>query len=341
MTTQTSWTRPAAPRGPTRVARTGRGRGTAVGTALLAGLWASGAAAADLLDPIGPVMQDQSTHFAWSATIALVAVLPAILMLPVMLWRYRAGGRGVYTPEWEFSRAYETAIWTIPVLVVCALAVWLVQATLRLDPDKPLSGGPILAIDLVGLDDRFLALYPDQRVAALDEIVVPVGRPVTFRLTTDTVMQSFLPNGFAGQIYAMPGMVTELNLAADREGEGTATQTQFNGAGFANMRVPMRAVTAQAFDRWLAGASGAPLDAATYPALPAAKGQEEEYAPQAPRLRPLADPCLFDRVVARYHQNAPVPAEAQPGSTTYDSARAALPGGSCDALRGAFHAHGG
>ncbi|WP_198133669.1 cytochrome c oxidase subunit II [Roseobacter sp. GAI101] len=276
-------------------------------------------------------MDDQSTHFLRSALIALVAVLPAIIALPILLWRYRYGGAARYAPDWEFNKWYEGAIWGVPVLVICVLAFWLTQSTYKFDPYTPLGEDP-LEINLVGLDYRYLALYPDQRVAALDQIVIPVGRPVTFRLTTDTVMQSFLPNGFAGQIYAMPGMITKLNLAANREGEGLATQTQFNGYGFANMRVPMRAVSEAAFEAWVDGAKGDPLDAPGYARLVVAGASAQEYHQSTPELRPLGDTCLFDRVVARYHQGTAVPPEAQPGSTVYDPAKGALPSGDCDTL---------
>lgn len=289
------------------------------------------ALAADIFSPIGPVMEDQSNHFLRAALVALVAVLPAIIALPILLWRYRYGGAARYTPDWEFNKWYESAIWGVPVLVICVLAVWLTQSTFRFDPYTPLGDDP-LEINLVGLDFRYLALYPDQRVAALDEIVIPVGRPVTFRLTTDTVMQSFLPNGFAGQVYAMPGMITKLNLAANRQGEGLATQTQFNGYGFANMRVPMRAVSEAAFEAWVDGAKGDPLDARGYAGLVVAGASAEEYHQSTPELRPLGDICLFDRVVARYHQGTAVPPEAQPGSTVYDPAKGALPAGDCDTL---------
>ena len=286
--------------------------------------------AADLFSPIGPVMESQSSHFARAAALALVAIVPAILVLPPLLWRYRYGSTARYDPEWQFNKWFEAAIWGAPVLVVCALSVWLVQSTLRFDPYRPLGEDP-LRIDLVGLKSRYLALYPEQGVAALDQIVIPLDRPVRIRLTTDTVMQSFLPNGFAGQVYAMPGMVTELNLAANREGEGTATQTQFSGDGFADMRVPMRAVTAGDFDAWLAGATGETLGAGDYPTL-VATGDVD----RAPLLRPLADGCLFDRIVARYHQNRAIPPEAQPGSPAYRPEQGALPDGDCAALGGAM-----
>ena len=47
---------------------------------------------------------------------------------------------------------------------------------------------------------------------------MPVEQPVSMTLTTDTVMQSFVIPALGGQIYAMPGMTTKLNLIADQLG---------------------------------------------------------------------------------------------------------------------------
>lgn len=313
--------------------RNGVGWSRPLAVAVLA-LTANPVAAANLLQPIGEVAEAQSTHLIRVSIIALVAIVPALVATPVVFWRSRiAKGGARYRPDWEFNRWYEGAIWAGPILVVAVLAFWLFHATRQLDPYDPLPGEP-LRIDLVGLDWKWLAIYPDQSVAAVDQIVVPVDRPVTFRLTADTVMQSFLPNGIAGQIYLMPGMITQLNVKAREEGEGEAIQTQYSGDGFANQRVPLRAVTAEAFESWVSGATGAPLDGAAYPALAASGASADEIAPRRPQLLPLTDACLFDRVVARYHQGTPVRPASQPGSPLYDPARGALPDGPCDALRG-------
>lgn len=103
------------------------------------------------------------------------------------------------------------------------------------------------------------------------------------------------------------------------------------------MRVPMRAVTQADFDAWVAGATGAALDAANYPGLVVTGASAAEFYQTAPELRPLSDTCLFDRVVARYHQGTAVPPEAQPGSTLYDPAKAALPGGDCSSVLADSH----
>ncbi|MCK5930863.1 MAG: cytochrome ubiquinol oxidase subunit II [Fulvimarina manganoxydans] len=291
------------------------------------------AAAADLFDPIGPVLAAQAWHLVRVTLIGVFVVTPPLVLIVFVIWRYRIGGSSSsYWPTWEFNGFYETAIWAGPLVVVGFLGIWLVSSTVELDPYAPLPGADPLRIDLVGLDDKWLALYPDERVAALNEIVLPVGRPVTFRITSDTVMQSFLPQGFAGQIYLMPGMVTELNLAASEPGEGKAIQTQYNGSGFANQRVPMRAVSEADFETWVTSASGEPLTADRYPTLISSGKSVEEFQMTKAALMPLADDCLFERVVARYHQNAQIPVAAQPGSPTYDPEAAPLPAGACGAL---------
>ena len=127
--------------------------------------WSGTALAADLFSPIGPVMEDQSSHLLRAALIALVAVLPAIIVLPILLWWYRFGGSAKYRPQWEFNKWYEMAIWIIPTLVICVLSYWLVKSTFKYDPYTPLGENP-LEIELVGIDFRYLAIYPNQKVAA-------------------------------------------------------------------------------------------------------------------------------------------------------------------------------
>ena len=66
----------------------------------------------------------------------------------------------------------------------------------------------------MALDWKWLFIYPDQRVAAVNQLVIPAGRPIHISLTSGTVMQALLIPQLAGQIYAMAGMTTQLNLAA-------------------------------------------------------------------------------------------------------------------------------
>lgn len=277
------------------------------------------ASAAGFLSPMGPVAAEQHTHLIRVTAITMIAVLPVLIGVPLILWRYRRGRGAAYRPQFEYSRPLELAMWGGPILIVGALGYWLWQSTRQLDPYAPLGPHPV-EVQVVGLDWKWLFLYPDQGVASIGTLAIPAGRPVQLKLTTDTVMQSFLVPSLAGQVYAMPGMVTTLNLKADAPGRADGANTQFNGIGFSGQTVTVRALSPADWNAWIEGARDAPvLDERAYAEL--ARPGTQAAAKWAlhladDRLR-LADTMLFQRIVERYHQDTPVPPSEQPGAPAY------------------------
>lgn len=220
------------------------------------------------LTPGGPVAQSELLHFLTIATISLVAILPVLILTPLIVWRYRRrGGRGGYAPDWEYSRLLELAMWGVPVVIVAVLATQLVRNTLELDPYRPLASAvEPLRVEAVALNWKWLFILPDHGFATVDELAIPVGVPVVINLTSDSGMQSFLVSALAGQIYVMPGMATRQVLIADRPGTFAGRNTQFNGRGFAGQRFVVTAMPMADFEAWIAAARavGQPLDATSY-----------------------------------------------------------------------------
>ncbi len=105
---------------------------------------------------------------------------------------------------------------------------------------------------MVGLDWKWLFIYPQQHIATVGEMAFPSDRPVHLTLTSDTVMQSFFIPSLGSQIYAMAGMVTQLNLAADRPGRLRGENTQFNGMGFHQQKFDVEAMSEADFSAWTA-----------------------------------------------------------------------------------------
>jgi len=319
-------------------------RGVLAGSLALALLLVSSAAVAasepqvayetldTFLSPLGTIAQEERLHLLRVILILLIAVLPVLVGTPLIVWRYRRRRpHGAYAPTWDFDKRLEAAMWGVPTLIVVALGIALVHSTLRLDPYKALPGEPV-NVDVVGLDWKWLFIYPDEGVASVGELVIPAGRPVSLRITSDTVMQSFFIGPLAGQIYAMPGMRTRLHLQAERPGLAEGEATQYNGPGFSQQRFLTRAVTDDAFAAWVeqAQASGTVLDERTYHRLAqrsTLRGLREDLGldGDGPVLMSLADANLFDRVMARYHQGRPLTPAEQPGSPTFDPALASLP----------------
>lgn len=296
-------------------------RRSAVRLSLALGLLSGPALAEGFLTPLGAIAADERTHLIRVTAITMIAVAPVLIGVPLLLWRYRRSRRGTYRPRFELSVPLEILMWGVPAVIVSVLGYWLWHSTLRLDPYRPLGANPV-EVEAVGLDWKWLFLYPQEGVASVGTLALPVGRPVRIRLTTDTVMQSFLMPALAGQIYAMPGMVTQLNVRADRPGTAMGENTQFNGVGFAQQKVQVEALPVGDWQSWMnAARQGPALDARSYAALAErgtlADARKALGVPEGPiRLR-LADSGLFDQIVQRYHQGKALTERLQPGASGY------------------------
>jgi cytochrome o ubiquinol oxidase subunit 2 len=254
-----------------------------------------------ILNPVGPVGSAEKTILINSTAIMLAIIIPTILATIAVAWWFRAGNKKArYRPDWEYSGAVEMVVWSIPALTVLLLGgiAWI--GSHDLDPAKPLAArGDPLNVEVVSLDWKWLFIYPDQGIATVNQLVVPAGVPVSYRLTSATVWNSFFIPQFGTMIYTMPRMTTRLNLQADKPGVYEGLSSHYSGDGFSGMRFKVHAVPPQQFAAWAASAhSGPPLDAATYDQLqkPSSYAKPFTYGSVAPGL--------FDAIVAN---RAPLP----------------------------------
>jgi cytochrome o ubiquinol oxidase subunit II len=247
-----------------------------------------------VLDPQGPVAAAERLILLNASAIMLVVVLPVIVLTLAFAWWYRASNaRAEYQPDWSYSGHVELVTWSIPAMVVILLGAVAWIGSHQLDPARKLqSDATPMRIEVVSLDWKWLFIYPDQRVAALNELVIPAGIPVEFSLTSATVMNSFFVPQLGSQIYTMPGMTTRLNLLAAQPGDYPGLSANFSGDGFSDMRFLVHAVPAAEFAGWLARTrEAAPaLDADVYSQLehPAGDAQSRVYG--------SIDPALFERI---------------------------------------------
>jgi cytochrome o ubiquinol oxidase subunit 2 len=209
-----------------------------------------------VLDPQGPVSSAERLILLNATGIMLVVVAPVIVLTLGFAWWYRASNkRATYLPDWEYSGQIELVVWSIPAMVVLLLAgvTWI--GSHDLDPAVKLaSDAKPLRIEVVSLDWKWLFIYPDRQIASVNELVVPIGTPLEFTLTSATVMNAFFVPQLGSQIYTMPGMTTHLNLLADRPGDYPGLSSHFSGDGFSDMRFIVHAVDGSRFERWVAAA---------------------------------------------------------------------------------------
>lgn len=219
----------------------------------------------------GPVADSQWHLYLIVGTVLLFVAGPVLILTPIMAWHYRLSNKdSAFKPKWDFSWSLEALIWLPPAGIVIGLAVVLWTYTHDLDPYRPIaSTQPPLEVQAVALDWKWLFIYPGEGIATVNELDIPIGRPVHISLTSGTVMQSLMVPQLGGQIYAMAGMKTQLNLAASRTGIFRGQNTQFNGQGFQNQKFNVVARTAPDYRRWVAQVRtrGLSLDAGGYARL--------------------------------------------------------------------------
>jgi cytochrome o ubiquinol oxidase subunit 2 len=245
---------------------------------------------AGILDPRGPIAAAERLLLINTTAIMLVVVVPVILATLAFAWWYRSSNpRAGRSPDLRYEGRMEFVIWSIPALTVMLLGgvVWI--SSHELDPRAPIpANADPLRVEVVALDWKWLFIYPDQGVAAVNQLVIPAGTPVNFRLTSATVMNSFFIPQLGSQIYTMGGMTTHLNLLADAPGEFPGLSANYSGDGFSQMRFIAKAVPAGDFDAWVAQVRGAgsPLDAAGYAELakPSRAVAPKTYGSVAPQL---------------------------------------------------------
>jgi cytochrome o ubiquinol oxidase subunit 2 len=248
-----------------------------------------------VLDPQGPVGASEKLILIDSVAIMLAIVVPVILATIGFAWWFRASNaRATYLPNWAFSGHLELIVWAIPALVITFLGGIAWFGSHALDPYKPLppTTKPI-EIEVVSLDWKWLFIYPNNGIAAVNQLVVPVATPLHFRLTSSGVMNSFFVPQLGSQIYTMAGMISQLNLQVDKPGSYRGLSAQFSGEGFADMRFDVSVVPADAYAKWLAEtkATGPILDWGVYVAL--AKPSKAV----APATYGAFAPGLFDLII--------------------------------------------
>lgn len=272
-----------------------RGTTTTLAAPLLLG--GCGVISRGFLNAAGPVANGERTLFLIVIGVMLFVIAPVLLLTPLVAWHYRLSNtHTAYRPKWRFSWWIEGLIWIPPTLIVIGLAVVLWIDTQKLDPYRSLTRpGPPLNVQAVALDWKWLFIYPEQHLATINVLAVPAGRAVHVSLTSGTVMQSLLIPRLAGQIYAMAGMTTQLNFAANAPGTYFGENAQYNGEGFQEQKFTVAAMPASSFDEWVTQVrqSGQPFDDAAYQRL------FKRSVPKNPILYANAPAGLYRKILDR------------------------------------------
>ncbi len=262
------------------------------GSALVSSLALSGC---DLvvMKPFGDIAKQQSQLIVTSTLLMLLIIVPVIALTLYFAYRYRQSNtEATYEPDWDHSTRLELIIWGAPLLIIIVLGVITWITTHKLDPYRPLDrvaeGRPVaadvkpLVVQAVAMDWKWLFIYPEQGIATVNEMAVPVDRPVRIHMTATSVMNTFYVPALAGMVYAMPGMETQLNAVINKVGVYDGLSAHYSGAGFSDMRFKFHGLSNDDFAKWVEASrsAGAALSRADYLQLeqPSIKEPVRHYA---------------------------------------------------------------
>nr|WP_246189054.1 ubiquinol oxidase subunit II [Pandoraea anapnoica] len=255
----------------------------------------------ELFDPKGSVGEQEKHLILIALGVMLLVVIPVIVLTLVFFWRYReTNTAATYSPKWSHSTKIEVVVWTIPVIIVVALAVMIWETTHKLDPYQPIepiaADKPPVRVEVVALNWKWLFIYPDYKVATVNKLVLPVDTPVEFKITAESLMNAFFIPQLGSMVYAMSGMQTKLHLIANETGTYAGMSSAYSGPGFSDMHFKAHVTSQGDFDKWVRQAQAVPdtLDAPTYVKLE----QPGTAAPVAIYANVM--PGLFDAVVGKY-----------------------------------------
>lgn len=269
-----------------------------VGLGLLVAFLLTGTDVA-LMNPKGLIAGEQRRLLLFATALLLTIAIPSLTIFYFVAWKYRESNeKAHYNPDARHSKLFVLGLWTIPSYIALLMIILLWSATHKLEPQKTIATGTKpLTIQVVAMRWKWLFIYPEQNIATVNFVQVPVDTPVQFEISADEApMSSFWIPHLGGQLYAMTGHVNRLNLLAEKPGDYPGSSAEINGKGFAGMKFTARASSKQAFDLWVQAVKQSPevLDATEYQALLA----PSENNPSV--LYSEADSGLYDTMLMKY-----------------------------------------
>lgn len=251
-----------------------------------------------ILDPKGMIGHQEKNLMIIAVVLMLIVVIPVFILTFVFAWKYRASNeKARYTPDWDHNTMLEVVWWGIPIAIIAILATITWTSTHRLDPYRPLNvEGKPLTIQAVALDWKWLFIYPEQGIASVNFVQLPLNVPVAFKVSADAPMNAFWIPQLGGQIYAMTGMQSTIHLIANHPGDYAGLSANFSGPGFSDMKFIARAGTDAEFNEWVSQVKHSPLKLT----IPAYNQLMRQSINNPVAFYSYVEPGLFKKIIMKF-----------------------------------------
>jgi cytochrome c oxidase subunit 2 len=178
-------------------------------------------------------------------SVPVFVLVMTIAIYSVVRFRARPGDMGDGPPIHGNTKL--EVIWvTIPFIMVTALAIygWIVLDDIEAKQPNE------MVVQVTGQQFTWTFEYPSEEVQS-EELVLPVDRPVEFRIRTNDVIHSFWVPQFRLKSDAVPGLTTRIRLTPNKEGRYEVVCAELCGIGHSTMRQFVEVLPPDEFESWV------------------------------------------------------------------------------------------
>jgi cytochrome c oxidase subunit 2 len=234
--------------------------------------------------------------FLWDRLLMLGTIIFILVegVLVFVVFKYRRRDNQATPPQTHGSTKLEITWTLIPAVILVFIAVPTVR-TIFITEAQAAPGS--LNIDVTGHQWWWEFRYPEYGVTTANEIYLPAGRTVNFRLRSADVIHSFWTPELGGKRDVITNRTNYIWYTPDSATAGNVWNgfcVEYCGSSHANMRFRVFTVTPQQFESWVAGQK-----------MPAHFGA---VGPAAPTGGPIPPPQEGATVTTQAGPNAPTQA---------------------------------
>lgn len=189
--------------------------------------------------------------FLWA--VVVFVIVEGLLLLAILRYRARPGAP---LPKPIHGHTALEIGWTLaPALILVFIAVPTMRTIFATAGHAPEGA---LRVEVIGHQWWWEYRYPALKISAVNELHLPLGRPVQLDMTSADVIHSFWVPGLGGKRDLTQGRTTRIAFRADSAGEYWGQCAEFCGASHANMRLRVFVESDSAFESWIEKQRAAP-----------------------------------------------------------------------------------
>ncbi|WP_347549747.1 cytochrome c oxidase subunit II [Pseudalkalibacillus hwajinpoensis] len=212
----------------------------------------SGCSNIALLDPKGTAAEEQLSLLWFSLLLMSIVLIVVFTLFTRFLIKYRErpGQEYDFPVQIEGDKKVEITWIVLPIVILVVLAVPTLATTYQLD-ETPTNDQNPLIVEVTAEQFQWTFHYPEYNITLLDELKLPVNRPVIFKLHSKDVIHSFWIPRLGGKKDALPHQENTLVLTAIEPGTYDGKCAELCGANHALMSFNTDVVEKDEFLNWV------------------------------------------------------------------------------------------